>query len=589
MVSDQVQDIKNRLDIVEIIKGYLRLEKSGINFKGLCPFHNEKTPSFFVSPSRQMWHCFGCSRGGDMFAFIQEIEHVEFADALKMLADKAGVELKHEDKKLKSQRQKLYDALELSAKFFERQLEGNKSVLEYLKNRGLKEETLSEFRVGFSPSQWDSLFKFLRTKGFSDREIAQAGLTVSNANDSTRYYDRFRGRIMFPIFDISGRVIGFGGRVFEQGNPGKEQGPKYVNTPATLVYDKGRMLYGLDKTKMEIREKNAAVLVEGYMDLLMSWQSGVKNVVASSGTALTPMQLDILKRFSNVINIAFDADAAGQSATKRSIDLAMLKGFEVKVIEVGEGVKDPAELAQKSQEAWQKAVLKARPIMEFYFEATLKKSNPNVVENKKIIAGELLPEINKLQNSIEKAHWIAELASHLKIKESVLEEEMKRSPIETISEEAAQAFGEPLKRTRGELLLERLLYLLASNPQAKESVDSIELGGLAKTELGGLFSKIRENNDFSEDDKARLDYIVFKNEVFDKPQEPEREIKFCLDGLNTIVLKEELNRLGWEIKEAEKKQEVKEVARLVGEFKQKSKKLGEIYGSNQIKGQEKTS
>jgi len=588
-VSDQVQDIKNRLDIVEIIKGYLRLEKSGINFKGLCPFHNEKTPSFFVSPSRQMWHCFGCSRGGDMFAFIQEIEHVEFADALKMLADKAGVELKHEDKKLKSQRQKLYDALELSAKFFERQLEGNKSVLEYLKNRGLKEETLSEFRVGFSPSQWDSLFKFLRTKGFSDREIAQAGLTVSNANDSTRYYDRFRGRIMFPIFDISGRVIGFGGRVFEQGNPGKEQGPKYVNTPATLVYDKGRMLYGLDKTKMEIREKNAAVLVEGYMDLLMSWQSGVKNVVASSGTALTPMQLDILKRFSNVINIAFDADAAGQSATKRSIDLAMLKGFEVKVIEVGEGVKDPAELAQKSQEAWQKAVLKARPIMEFYFEATLKKSNPNVVENKKIIAGELLPEINKLQNSIEKAHWIAELASHLKIKESVLEEEMKRSPIETISEEAAQAFGEPLKRTRGELLLERLLYLLASNPQAKESVDSIELGGLAKTELGGLFSKIRENNDFSEDDKARLDYIVFKNEVFDKPQEPEREIKFCLDGLNTIVLKEELNRLGWEIKEAEKKQEVKEVARLVGEFKQKSKKLGEIYGSNQIKGQEKTS
>ena len=584
---DQTQEIKNRLDLIEVIKGYLRLEKSGINFRGLCPFHNEKTPSFFVSPSKQMWHCFGCSRGGDIFAFVQEIENIEFIDALRLLAEKAGITLRREDPKIKNQRQRLYDVLDLAAKFFEAQLDKNKQVKSYLASRGLKETTLKEFRLGFSPSSWDGLSSFLYSKGFKSQEVAQAGLTISNPNDAARYYDRFRGRIMFPIFDTNGRVVGFGGRIFESSS--KEQnfeGPKYVNTPNTLIYDKSRLLFGLNKSKNSIRESNCVVLVEGYMDFLMSWQAGVKNIVASSGTALTPQQLDILKRLSDTVLTAFDTDEAGEGATKRSIDLALLKEFEVKVIRMDEDIKDPAEAVQKSPQTWQESVKKAMPVMEFYFDKVFRNYDPEKVEHKKIIAQQLLPEIKKLPNSIEQAHWLSEIAYKLKIKETVLEEELKRISKFASSENLISGIAEtnevqPVKKSRAEMLFERLVYLLAQTPEAKPILEKLEVSKTPEMPITKIFLKFKNSQALDDSEQKLLDYIIFRNEVFDKPQDSEKEIQFCVQSLQIMSLKDELNKLAWQIRKAEKDKDDKVTQELIKKFQEKSSFLNKFYNEKE--------
>ncbi|MDP3784525.1 MAG: DNA primase, partial [bacterium] len=291
-MSSQIDEIKSRLDIAELVGSYIRLQKAGANFKALCPFHNERTPSFNVSPARQIWHCFGCGKGGDMFEFIQQIEGVEFGEALKTLADRAGVELKREDPRLKSERTRQFALLEEATKFFEEKLwQGGVEPLEYLKKRGLQDETIKTFRLGYASDEWRALGAHLKQKarlpdgqGFSEKDLENSGLAVKSGQG---YYDRFRGRIIFPIFDYSGRVVAFGGRVF----PEREQEAKYVNSPETALYQKSKILYGLNFAKSEILRASECVLVEGYMDVIMSWQGGVKNVVAASGTALTADQL----------------------------------------------------------------------------------------------------------------------------------------------------------------------------------------------------------------------------------------------------------------------------------------------------------
>ncbi len=321
-MSSVIEEIKSRLNIVDVVGGYLKLEKAGGNFKACCPFHNERTPSFFLSPSRQTYHCFGCNRGGDVISFVEEIEGLDFQGALKILADRAGVTLTREKVGAKDERATIHNALELATKFYEAVLPKFPETEKYLKERGLTPETIKHFRVGFAPDEWRSLGDFLAKKGVSESVMERAGLIVRSPKG---FYDRFRGRVMFPITDSSGRVIAFSGRILKEGEGktlGASASAKYVNSPETDVFHKSRALFGFSQAKDSMRRADACVLVEGQMDLILSHQAGVTNAVASSGTALTSEHLDLIKRFTKNVVLAFDADSAGIAAAQRAGELA---------------------------------------------------------------------------------------------------------------------------------------------------------------------------------------------------------------------------------------------------------------------------
>lgn len=426
-----IQEIKERLDVVDIVREYVPLQQAGANWRARCPFHNEKTPSFMVSKEKQIWHCFGCSRGGDVFEFIKEIEGVEFPEALRTLAQKAGVVLRRQDPKLISVRTRLFDLMNESVLFFMDKLKSDAGAgaRQYLRERGLSDETLKEWQIGWALDEWESLSGYLRSKGFKDGQILNSGM-VARKQSGGGFYDRFRGRIMFPIANTQGQVVGFTGRVLVET---EKSGGKYVNTPQTALYDKSRVIFGLNKAKQEIRKNDLAVVVEGQMDVIASHQAGIKNVAASSGTALTEKQLEILKRYTENLAFCFDADAAGEQATERGIDLAMQKGMNVKIIQLKE-VKDPDECIKKlGVSGWQKCIEQAVPIMKYYFELIFKKIDTKEIEGRREIARQLLGKIVRVGDRVEQDYWVRELAERLGVDEKILREsvrriEMKRSP-----------------------------------------------------------------------------------------------------------------------------------------------------------------
>ncbi len=436
-MANDVEEIKSKLDIVELISEYVQLKASGANFRGLCPFHNEKTPSFFVSPERQIWHCFGCGKGGDIFGFIQEIEGVDFPEALRILAEKAGVQIKSYDSHNISQRTKLLDISSLSAKFYHKILLESplaESTRKYLQKRGIKKETISEFQLGFSPDKWDTLLKFLLKRGYKEQEIESAGLIIRKQQGSG-YYDRFRNRLMFPIGNTHGQTVGFTARILPLKEKSKdkqndeEKVAKYINTPETEIYNKSQILYGLDKAKLEAKLQNYFILVEGNMDVLSCYQSENKNTVCTSGTALTMEQVKLLKRYTPNISLAFDIDPAGQTATKRGIDMLLNQGLNVRIIDL-KGHKDPDEFIQKNSKEWIKSLKDPMPIMEYYFSSAFNKYKKNkeslTIEAKKEITKNFLPVIAKLGDSVEQGLWTRRLADELSVSEVFLLDALKK-------------------------------------------------------------------------------------------------------------------------------------------------------------------
>ncbi|MFA6525195.1 MAG: DNA primase [Patescibacteria group bacterium] len=425
MTDNTIEEIKNRLDIKEVIQEYIQLKKAGSNLKAVCPFHGEKTPSFMVSPEKQIWHCFGCGEGGDIFGFIQKIEGIEFPEALRILAKRAGVEITRQDPQLQNRKTRLLDICKVTASYFNKVLLDSSQAefaRNYLKQRSIDSEAVDRFKIGYSPDSWDALSIFLKKKGYSEEEIFLAGLTVKK-DKGVGYYDRFRGRLMFPIYDVHGNTVGFGGRVLEQ----KEEGAKYINSPQTLIYDKSNVLYGLDKSKTSIRKKSEVIIVEGYTDCISAYQADITNVVASSGTALTEGQVLLLKRFTENLVMSFDHDAAGAEAAKRGIEIALANELNVRVVELPSG-KDPDECIKKDKDSFIQAVKDAKPYLEYYFDSTFQNFDSKNVQDKKKAAGILLPIIAKIGDTIEQAHWLKELSKRLDVEEGILRD---RLPVKT--------------------------------------------------------------------------------------------------------------------------------------------------------------
>ena len=524
-------EIKSKIDIVDLIREYIPLKPAGVNFRARCPFHHEKNPSFMVSPERQIWHCFGCGAGGDIFSFVMEMEGLSFVEALRMLAPKAGVTLRRSDPKLASQRNRLLDIVELARKYYHQVLESNeaKSVREYLVARGLSDETLAEWQIGYSRDSWDNIFNFLKEKGYNENEIFLAGMSVKREARSG-FYDRFRGRIMFSINDINGNAVAFSARV----NPVKEEEEKmgkYINSPQTMIYDKGKILFGLDKAKLEIKKQDLAIIVEGQMDVITAHQHGFKNVVASSGTALTNDQINILKRYTSNIALAFDMDEAGELAADRGIREAMAVEMTIKVIALPEG-KDPDECLKSDPEGWKKAVEEAKSMMQYYFDKTLTDLDLAIVDNRSQAAKVLLPIIAKLGNKIEQNFWLKYLSEKIDVGEDLLRETLSKLPparypgakgeYETEQDTSVSSVpAEQIKRkSRVEKLSELLLALILKFPSMLEySINHIQIDQIIGQANQNLYKSLifyynniinRETSDEAKSNDSTINYNDFR-------------------------------------------------------------------------------
>jgi DNA primase len=430
-MSSAAETIKDRLGIVEVLSSYIKVEKAGANYKARCPFHNEKTPSFFISPGRNTYYCFGCQAKGDIFTFVQEFEKVDFIGALKLLAERAGVELEQfrNENKNKGELDRLRDVLEMSTVFYENQLSKNPKALEYLKSRGLTEKSIKEWRIGFAPDEWRAVHDYLISKKVSESDMAAVGLikrSEKEAGKADTIYDRFRSRVMFPLFDPSSRVIGYSGRIFgaEENKGAGDQGnaPKYLNSPDTVLFNKSVTLYGYNKASSGIRQWKYAILVEGQMDLILSHQNGFTNTVATSGTALTHSHLEKLKRLSDNIMLVYDADRAGLKATLRAWTSALGLGMDVKVAGLPQG-EDPASLLLKNKEEFKDALKNSKHIIEYYLDILSREHSSDEIKFKKAVQAELLPYVASIDSAIERSNFISKVSIQTGISETDLRTE----------------------------------------------------------------------------------------------------------------------------------------------------------------------
>ncbi len=416
---NEIEEIKDKLDIVDYVGRVVQLKKTGVNYKGLCPFHSEKTPSFIVSQEKQIFHCFGCNEGGDIFAWVMKVDGMEFSEALKKLAADAGVTLTNNfNPKKNDQREKIFDINEEACLFFERNLKeaAGKKAAGYFKKRKLTDKTIREFRLGYAPGA-NALLKKLVPEGYNKKDLVSAG--VAKVREG-KLVDQFRNRVTFPIINPGGRVVGFSARVLD------DYLPKYINTSSTEIYDKSNILYGIYQAKERIRKQDHTIIVEGNMDCLASHQAGVKNVVASSGTALTERQLDILKKFSPNIKLAFDIDPAGSIATRRAIEMAFQKGMNVKVIEIPEG-KDPADVVAKDPKNWVEATKKAIHVMDFLLEKLFTNEVLSDIIKKKKATKDFIGYIAKIEDFVEKDHYIKKLADRINVSEDAIRKSLEKT------------------------------------------------------------------------------------------------------------------------------------------------------------------
>ncbi len=571
------EQIKEKLDIVPFIKGYLELKPAGRNFKALCPFHQEKTPSFIVSPDRQLWYCFGaCGEGGDIFKFLMRYENLEFHEALTILAERAGIELKRISPAEQKQFGILYDINAAAAALFEENLANSKETLSYLENRGIKPETIQEFDLGLAPAGSDAMTVVLINRGFNIADILRAGLALKT--ERGQYRDRFQGRIMFPIHNHFGKIVGFSGRILPHFE--REDTAKYLNTPETPIFNKSRLLYGFWQSKKFIRGEDTAFLVEGQMDFLLSWQDGVKNVAASSGTALTTDHLRVLRRSASKLVIGFDPDEAGQAAVDRSIDLAAAYDFTVSIASFGE-FSDPAEVARQRPGYLLEAIRDAKPAMEHYFSRYLAGDNLKILDKRKKAIRLILSKIKSIWSPVERSHWLRELAHLAEVPEGELSREMEQlGQEESRSELSGETEVDKRKLERIELIALRILGLLALKPDliplltpyldlmppSYREAYGLIAGKSDKSKLLIANSEVREIIDFASL-RSGLEFVDFEEE------ELKVELKNLLRELQYEHLKQLRDKTGRLVLQAEQSGNDEEVIERLKQLDDVVKKL----------------
>ena len=564
-MSSSVDQIKSKIDIVSLVSSYIKLDKAGGNFKGRCPFHNEKTPSFFVSPDRGNYYCFGCHAKGDIFTFVQEFEGLDFVGSLKVLADRAGVELEKYSKGDKTEKEKLHSVLEQAVFFYQKKLSENKLALEYLKNRGVTDTTIKDFRIGFAPAEWRELYEYLLSRDVTEKDMLQVGLVKKKEAGESRAYDTFRGRIMFPIADSSGRIVAFSGRILTP----DEKSPKYLNSPETSLFNKSEILFGFDKAKKDIRLKDYSILVEGQMDLIMMHQAGMTNTVASSGTALSENHLIKLRRLSNRIIMAFDGDSAGFSASDRSSNIALSLGMELKIADLPEG-KDPADLVKDNPESLRECFKQTKHIIDYLTDKLVARGlEPRELGQE--IKKHILPRIALLPSTIEQSHFVKNIAKKAFIKEEALWGDLN-VPVPTLSRHLQYRVPEsspPHKRLEQ---IERKVVGILFWQEGK----NVEIEKKVKKILGEKFEELQKK--FEKEKEA----LIFETEnYYNDKNNLGADIKELLLGLEEEYLKKERDEVRNKLQRAEQSGSDLEIEKYKKNYHLISQQIDKIKNKNE--------
>jgi DNA primase len=584
-MSDPVQQIKDRLNIVDVVGRYVKLTRAGRNYKGLSPFRKEKSPSFFVNPEKGMYYDFSSGQGGDLFTFVQTMEGLDFKGALHMLADQAGVEVRHESKHSRDTRERLYVVLEDACQYFETKLTETPDVIQYLEDRGMERATMRSFRLGFAPDGWRNLSEFLTKKGYTPQELEQAGL-AKRPEGKSEYYDRFRSRVMFPIMDPAGRVVAFSGRIF--GEAAKdEKNAKYLNSPETALFDKGRILYGYDKAKNFIRKYDFSILVEGQMDIVLSHQAGYSNTVAVSGTGLTVEHLALLQRLSPKIVMAFDADSAGIASSGRAAGLALERGMDVKVASVPVG-KDPADCIKEDKELWKRAIKESKHVIEFYLDIVGRENEVKGGDRRRLalaVRDTVLPYVARIQSGVDQAHFVRLVVERIGLAEDAvwqdvrahaqkLRDDAKRVAIHAPDEQQTKQPPKPMS-TRREMLERGLAGFLfwqeSLEPRILEEEHVRDKATTLSVELESILARHLDTKDM----------LAFEAEITHADATDPLEL---LDDLMRAtareLLREEREDLSHRLKSAEMAHDEKEASALLARFHELARSIEALERRN---------
>jgi len=566
LLEEKVSEIRDRANILEVISDYVSLKKAGKNYRGLCPFHSEKTPSFMVNEAKQMFHCFGCGEGGDVFAFLMKVEHYSFPQAIEQLAKRYGISLPSREmtlgqKKEMAKRNLLFQINQIASEYYHHLLTQGRDGEEarrYLVQRGIGREMIEDHRLGYSLDRWDGLVQHLRDKKVSLELAWELGLILPKRSEG--WYDVFRGRIIFPIFDLHRRVVGFGGRIIQAGEP------KYLNSPESAIYHKGETLYGLQVAKGYLSERECAIICEGYFDLLTLHRYGFKNSVATLGTALTTQHIRLLKRYTKNLITVFDSDQAGVQATLRTLPLFLEEDVFGKMVLLPKG-EDPDTFLRKGRvEDFEKRVQEAIPLIDFVFDQWMRRYDPKSIEGKVKMAQEGVQLIAKVGDPIRRDFYLKSLAERLEVKESILYDLLRSSPKQRVKvqeEFKKQSMGEKNFPRSEELLVRLMIHHprfipLISGEGVIMEFESPLLRKIAETleqlyQRKGRVDPKEALGFFEEDIQKRFCQLVFQDEAFEEDQ-IEKMVRDCIQKIQEKRFKKDRLELLKKIKEAEKKE-----------------------------------